>query len=39
MDEFYKPDNKVLTDLVENLKPSFEQLPAREDYQVAEFKV
>ncbi|MFL6507610.1 MAG: hypothetical protein ACJ704_06695, partial [Nitrososphaeraceae archaeon] len=39
MDEFYKPDNMALTDLVENLKPSFEQLPAREDYQVIQFKV
>jgi heme-degrading monooxygenase HmoA len=24
MDEFYKSDNKALTDLVEKLKPSFE---------------
>ncbi|MFL6434405.1 MAG: hypothetical protein ACJ71O_11805, partial [Nitrososphaeraceae archaeon] len=39
MDEFYKPDNTTLADLVENLKPSFEQLPAREDYQVIQFKV
>ncbi|MFL6390912.1 MAG: hypothetical protein ACJ71E_02530 [Nitrososphaeraceae archaeon] len=39
MDEFYKPDNMALADLVENLKPSFEQLPAREDYQVIQFKV
>jgi hypothetical protein len=39
MDEFYKSDNKALTDLVEKLKPSFEQLPIRKDYQVAEFKV
>ena len=39
MDEFYKSDNKALTDLVEKLNPSFEQLPTRKDYQVAEFKV
>jgi hypothetical protein len=39
MDEFYKSDNRALTDLVEKLKPSFEQLPIRKDYQVAEFKV
>ncbi|MFL6406641.1 MAG: hypothetical protein ACJ71F_06185 [Nitrososphaeraceae archaeon] len=39
MDEFYKPDNTTLADLVEDLTPSFEQLPAREDYQVIQFKV
>jgi heme-degrading monooxygenase HmoA len=39
MDEFYESDNKALTDLVEKLKPSFEQLPIRKDYQVARFKV
>ena len=39
MDAFYKPDNKALSDLVEKLKPSFEHLPHRKDYQVAKFKV
>lgn len=39
MDAFYQPDNKALSDLVEKLKPSFEQLPERKDYQVAKFKV
>jgi hypothetical protein len=29
----------ALSDLVEKLKPSFEQLPVRKDYQVAKFKV
>jgi hypothetical protein len=38
MDSFYKSD-KPLGDLVERLKPSFEQLPVRKDYQVAKFKV
>jgi heme-degrading monooxygenase HmoA len=39
MDAFYKPDNKAVSDLVEKLKPSFEHLPHRKDYQVAKFKV
>jgi heme-degrading monooxygenase HmoA len=38
MDKFYHKDNRILTDLVEKLKPSFEQLPERKDYQVSEFK-
>jgi hypothetical protein len=39
MDCFYKPENKILPDLVEKLNPSFEQLPVRKDYHVAKFKV
>jgi heme-degrading monooxygenase HmoA len=39
MDPFYQPDNKVLSDLVDKLKPSFEQLPERKDYQVVKFKI
>ena len=39
MDSFYKSDNKLLVDLVEKLKPSFQLLPVRKDYQVAKFKV
>ena len=39
MDAFYQPYNMALSDLVEKLKPSFEQLPVRKDYQVAKFKV
>ncbi len=39
MDSFYQPENKLLTDLVEKLNPSFEQLPVRKDYHVAIFKV
>jgi heme-degrading monooxygenase HmoA len=39
MDSFYKSDNKPLADLVEKLKPSFEQPPVRKDYQVSKFKV
>ena len=39
MDYFYKPENKALSDLVEKLNPSFEQLPARKGYCVSKFKV
>jgi cell division GTPase FtsZ len=38
MDYFYKPENKLLSDLVKKLNPSFEQLPVRKDYQVTKFK-
>ena len=38
MNCFYKPENKILSDLVEKLNPSFEQLPVRKDYHVAKFK-
>jgi heme-degrading monooxygenase HmoA len=38
MDSFYKPENKILSKLVEKLNPSFEQLPVRKDYHVAKFK-
>ena len=39
MDSFYQPENKILSDLVEKLNPSFEQLPIRKDYHVSKFKV
>jgi heme-degrading monooxygenase HmoA len=39
MDAFYQPDNRTLSDLVEKLKPSFEEPPIRKDYQIAKFKV
>ena len=39
MDSFYKAGNKILSDLVEKLNPSFEQLPVRKDYRVTKFKV
>jgi heme-degrading monooxygenase HmoA len=39
MDSFYKPENKSLSDLVEKLNPSFEQLPVRNDYHVTKLKV
>ena len=39
MNTFYKSDNNALNDLVEKLKPSFEQSPIRRDYRVSKFKV
>ena len=39
MDSFYKPQNRILSDLVEKLNPSFEQLPVRKDYHVTKSKV
>ena len=39
MDLFYKSDSNVLGDLVEKLKPSFEHLPERKDYEIAKYKV
>jgi heme-degrading monooxygenase HmoA len=39
MAAFYHPDNKVLSNLVEKLKPAFEQPPERKDYQVMQFEI
>jgi heme-degrading monooxygenase HmoA len=39
MDAFYQPDNKLLSNLVEKLKPAFEQLPERRDYQVVKVEI
>jgi hypothetical protein len=39
MDAFYHPDSKILSDLVDKLKPSFEQPPERKDYEVIKFKL
>ncbi|MDF0682123.1 MAG: hypothetical protein P0116_14285 [Candidatus Nitrosocosmicus sp.] len=39
MDSFYKLDNHLLSDLVENLKPNFETLPERRGYQVSGLQI
>jgi heme-degrading monooxygenase HmoA len=39
MDAFYHPDSRILSDLVNKLKPSFEQPPERKDYEVIKFKL
>lgn len=38
MDTFYGPENRLLSDLVKKLDPSFERLPVRKDYHVVKFK-
>ena len=39
MDNFYQADNRLLSGLVNKLKPSFETLPERRGYQVSDFKI
>jgi heme-degrading monooxygenase HmoA len=39
MDSFYQLDNRLLSDLVENLKPNFETLPERRGYQVSGLQI
>lgn len=39
MDAFYHPDNEILSNLIEKLKPTIEEPPERKDYQVIEFKI
>jgi heme-degrading monooxygenase HmoA len=36
---FYNPGNKTLANFVEAARPSFEQMPERNDYQTSSFKV
>ena len=38
MDEFYKPDNKMLSDFMKSTQSMLEQPPQRSDYEVVEFK-
>ena len=39
MDDFYKVDNRLLSDLVEKLRPIFEILPERKSYQVSDLQI
>ena len=39
MDNFYQPDNRLLSDLVDKLKPYFKTLPERKSYRVSDIKV
>ena len=39
MDEFYQPDNQLLSDLVQKLKPSFETMPERRGYHISDAKI
>ena len=37
MEKYYSKDNKILSDLVDKVKPVFEQMPERSDYKIALF--
>ncbi|HEX5978482.1 MAG TPA: hypothetical protein VFY68_14465 [Nitrososphaeraceae archaeon] len=34
METYYSKDNNILSDLVEKIKPIFEQIPERSDYKI-----
>ena len=34
MENYYSKDNKILSDLVDKVKPMFEQMPERSDYKI-----
>ena len=38
-ENYYSKDSKILSDLVEKVKPMFEQMPERSDYEIALFEV
>jgi quinol monooxygenase YgiN len=35
MEKYYSKDNSILSDLVEKVKPMFDQMPERSDYKIA----
>ena len=37
MENYYSKDNKILSDLVDKVKPMFDQIPERSDYKIALF--
>jgi heme-degrading monooxygenase HmoA len=39
MENYYSKDNKILSDLVDKVKPMFEQMPERSDYKIALFEI
>ena len=39
MENYYSKDSKILSDLVEKVKPMFEQMPERLDYKIALFEL
>jgi hypothetical protein len=39
MENYYSRDNNILYDLVNKVKPMFEQMPERSDYKIALFKI
>ena len=39
MENYYSKDNKILSDLVNKVKPMFDQMPERSDYKIALFEI
>jgi len=39
MEKYYSKDNNILSELVEKVKPMFEQMPERSDYKIALFEI
>jgi heme-degrading monooxygenase HmoA len=39
MEKYYSKDSKILSGLVEKVKPMFEQMPERSDYKIALFEI
>ena len=39
MENYYSKRNKILPDLVDKVKPMFEQMPERSDYKIALFEI
>jgi quinol monooxygenase YgiN len=39
MENYYSKDNKILSDLVDKVKPMFDQMPERSDYKIALFEI
>ena len=39
MENYYSKDNNTLSDLVNKVKPMFEQMPERSDYKIALFEI
>ncbi len=39
MENYYSKYNNILSDLVEKVKPIFEQMPEKSDYKIALFKL
>ena len=39
MENYYSNENKILSELVDKVKPMFEQMPERSDYKIAVFEI
>ena len=39
MEKYYSKDSKILSNLVDKVKPMFEQMPERSDYKIALFEI